>query len=121
MTTQMTHDHGAHEHLEHHRAEGHPGHHGAALGERNIAQGTIKSIGATSFALTTTEGELTVVTSADTNFHGLSRRQGREAGYQDPAAINTFAALKVGQRVGVIGARQDDTTLLAKRVHSFEP
>ena len=105
----MTHDHGQH------------GHQGAPAGGRDVAQGTITSIGGTSFVLATEEGELTVATSADTNFHGLSRRRAREAGYQDPTAINTFAALRVGQRVGVMGERQDDATLLATRAHGFEP
>jgi hypothetical protein len=35
--------------------------------------------------------------------------------------VNTFAALRVGQRDGVMGERQDGATLLAKRVHGFEP
>ena len=109
-----------HGHREH-GAHGHPGRHGAAPGERTIAQGTITSISGTGFVLATEEGELTVIASANTNFHGLSRRRAREAGYQDPTAVNTFAALKVGQRVGVMGERRDDTTLLARRVHGFEP
>ena len=112
MVTRDHSDHGAH---------GHEGQHGAALGERNVAQGTIASVSGTGFVLATEEGELTVITGVDTNFHGLSRRRAREAGYQDPTAINTFAALRVGQRVGVMGERRDDTTLLAQRVHGFEP
>jgi hypothetical protein len=108
----MTHDHGQH---------GQHGHPGAPSGEGEVAQGTITAIGGTSFVLATEEGELTVATSAGTNFHGLSRRRAKEAGYQDPTAINTFAALRVGQRVGVMGERQEDATLLAARVHGFEP
>ena len=108
----MTHDHGQH---------GQHGHAGAPEGEPDAAQGTITSIGGTGFVLATAEGELTVATSANTNFHGLSRRRAREAGYQDPTAVNTFAALRVGQRVGVMGERQDDATLLATRVHGVEP
>jgi hypothetical protein len=108
----MTRDHSAH---------GHEGRHDAVPGERNVAQGAITSIGGTGFVLATEEGELTVVTGADTNFHGLSRRRAREAGYEDPTAINTLAALRVGQRVGVMGERRDDATLLARRVHGFEP
>jgi hypothetical protein len=108
MKTRDHSDHGAHGH-------------DAAPGERNVARGTITSIRGTGFVLATEEGELTVVTSADTNFHGLSRRRAREAGYDDPAAVNTFAALRVGQRVGVMGERRDDATLLARRVHGFEP
>jgi Domain of unknown function (DUF5666) len=95
--------------------------HGRAVEERTIAYGTIKSISGTTFVLTTNEGELTVTTSAATNYHGLSRRQAREAGYLEPAVINTFAALKVGQQVGVMGERQGDTTLFAQRVHILEP
>jgi hypothetical protein len=114
----MIHDHGQHGRRERH---GQHGHLGAPSGEYDVAQGTITSIGGTSFVLATEQGELTVATGADTNFHGLSRRRAREAGYQDPTAINTFAALRVGQRVGVMGERQDDATLLARRVHGFEP
>ena len=113
-----TRDHGAHGA---HGAHEHEGQHGAALGERNVAQGTITSVSGTGFVLATEAGEVTVVTDVDTHFHGLSRRRAREAGYQDPTAVNTFAALRVGQRVGVMGERRDDTTLLARRVHGFEP
>jgi hypothetical protein len=104
--------------------QGHQGHgpHGApgaqrapgvALEEGNVAQGTIKAISGATFVLTTEAGELTVTTSAATNFHGLPGRVVREAGYTKL----TLAALKVGQRVGVMGERQDDATLLARRVH----
>ena len=103
------HDHGRHEHE------------GAPEEGRDVAQGTITSVGGTGFVLATERGELTVTTSAATTFHGLSRRQAREAGYPDPTAINTFAALRVGQRVGVMGERRGDATLLARRVHGFEP
>jgi hypothetical protein len=112
MVTRDHSDHGAH---------GHKGQHGAALGERNVAQGTITSISGTGFVLATEEGELTVVTGVATNCHGLSPRRAREAGYQDPAAVNAFAALRVGQRVGVLGERPDGTALRAQRVHGFEP
>ena len=88
---------------------------GAAFGERDIANGTIKSISGTTFILTTKQGELTVTTSADTNYH--SPRQAKEAGYEDL----TFAVLRVGQRVALQGERQDDTTLFAKRVHIPKP
>jgi hypothetical protein len=88
---------------------------GSALGERNVAHGTIKAISGTTFILTTKQGELTVTTSADTNYH--SPRQAKEAGYEDLP----FAALRVGQRVAVQGERQDDTTLFAKRVHIPKP
>ena len=104
-----------------HGAHGHERLHDAAPGARDVAQGTITSIGGTGFVLATEQGALTVATGADTTFHGLSRRRAREAGYQDSAAINTFAALRVGQRVGVMGERQDDATLLARRVHGFAP
>jgi hypothetical protein len=103
---------------EQHGQHGHPQ---VPSSERDVAQGTITSIGGTSFVLATEQGELTVATGADTNFHGLSRRRAREAGHQDPTAINTFAALRVGQHVGVMGERQDDATLLARRVHGFAP
>ena len=95
---------GAHRHLR-----------GAAFGERDVANGTIKSISGTTFILTTKQGELSVTTSAVTNYH--SPRQAKEAGYEDL----TFVALRVGQRVAVQGERQDDTTLLAKRVHIPKP
>src|SRR5687768_2528016 len=97
--------------------------HGHAVGQRgvDVATGTITSISATAFVLATEQGELTVLPGADTNVHGLSRRQAREAGYEDPTAINTFAALKVGQRVAVMGERRPDATLLATRVHVVEP
>jgi hypothetical protein len=91
-------------------------HRGAAeLGERNAAHGTLKSIRGTTFVLVTTQGELTVTTSADTNYH--SPRLIKEAGGEHL----TFAALKLGQRVAVKGERQDDTTLFAKRVHIPKP
>lgn len=112
--------HPAQGHMGHRGHRGHRGHQRAAALGLTVAKGTIKSISGTSFVLTTKQGDLTVTTSADTNFHGLSRRQAREAreaGYQDLAIINTFAGLMDGQRVGVIGERQDDTTLLAKGVH----
>jgi Domain of unknown function (DUF5666) len=115
MTARGRSDHGSY------GAHGHEGQHGAAPGERDVAQGTITAIGGTGFVLATEEGALTVVTGAGTNFHGLSRRRAREAGYEDPAAVNTCAALRVGQRVGVMGERRDDATLLARRVHGFEP
>jgi hypothetical protein len=108
-----------------HRQEGHGGPHGQHGHERaaarglSAATGTITSIGERTFVLTTEAGELTVVAGDDTNFHGLSRREAREAGYEeaDVAVINTFAALKVGQEVGVIGERRDKSTLHAKGVH----
>jgi hypothetical protein len=87
----------------------------AELDERNAAHGTIKSISGTTFALATKQGELTVATSADTNYH--SPRLIREARGEHL----TFAALKVGQRVAVQGERQDDNTLVAKRVHIPKP
>jgi hypothetical protein len=87
----------------------------AQLGERNAAHGPIKSIMGTTFVLVTKQGELTVTTSADTNYH--SPRLIREAGGEHL----TFAALKLGQRVAVQGERQDDTTLFAKRVHIPKP
>jgi hypothetical protein len=111
----VTRDHGAH------GAHEHEGQHGAARGERNVAQGTITSVSGTGFVLATEEGELTVIASANTNFHGLSRRRAREAGYQDPTAINILAALRVGQRVGVMGERRDGTALLTQRVHGSKP
>jgi hypothetical protein len=109
-----TRDHGDH------GAHGHEGHHGAALGERNVAQGTIASVSGTGFVLATEEGDQTVITGVAATFHGLSRRA-REAGYQDPTAIYTLAALRVGQRVGLMGERRDGTALRAQRVHGFEP
>ena len=96
--------------------EDEPRHRSAAeLDERNAAYGTIKSISGTTFALATKQGELTITTSADTNYH--SPRLIREA----RAEHLTFAALKVGQRVAVQGERQDETTLFAKRVHIPKP
>ena len=112
MVTRDHSDHGAH---------GREGPHGVAPGERTVARGTIASVSGTGFVLATEEGELTVIASANTNFHGLSRRRAREAGYQDPTAINTLATLRVGQRVGVMGERRDGTALRAQRVHGFEP
>jgi uncharacterized protein DUF5666 len=91
-------------------------HRGAAeLGERNAAHGTIKSIRGTTFVLVTKQGELTVTTSADTNYH--SPRLIKEAGGEHL----TFAAMKLGQRVAVKGERQGDTRLFAKRVHIPKP
>jgi hypothetical protein len=91
-------------------------HRGAAeLGERNAAHGRIKSISGTTFILTTKQGELTAITSADTSYH--SPRQAKETGYEGL----TFADLKVSQRVAVQGERQDDTTLFARRVHIPKP
>jgi hypothetical protein len=95
--------------------------HGQAVSERDVASGTIKSMGGTSFVLATKDGDVTVITRDDTNFHGLSRRRAREAGYEDPTVVNTFAALRVGQHVGAMGERQADGTLLAERVHVSEP
>jgi hypothetical protein len=64
---------------------------------------------------------LTVTTDAGTNFHtpGVAK-EAKQAGYDGYADL-TFAALKVGQRVAVMGERQDDATLLAKRVHIPKP
>ena len=107
--------------------QGHPGAHGphgvhghqraASLG-LTAATGTITSIGEGIFVIASDQGEPTVATGADTNFHGLSRNEAREMGYPEDevAVINTFAGLKVGQQVGVIGKRQDDT-LVARGVH----
>jgi hypothetical protein len=106
---------GAHPH------QGHQGHPGAAELGLNAASGTIKSISGTTFVLATEHGDLTVTTTASTNFHGLSRRRAREAGYPDPTVVNTFAGLKVGQRVGVMGECPNDTMLVAKRVHVANP
>ena len=39
-----------------HGAHGYEGQHGAALGERNVAQGTITSISGTGFVLATGDG-----------------------------------------------------------------
>ena len=112
-------------HAGHPGHRGHHGHHGpaehaaaAALGCVRTA-GTIASIGGTTFVLATDGGELTVATDGETNFHGFSRREAREAGYSEAevVVINTFAALKVGQRVGVVGKRQDDGSVLARGVH----
>ena len=111
--------HAAHRAGRHEHAGGHV--HGREVDERNVASGTIKSIGDTTLVLATEEGDLTVITGAGTNFHGLSRRQAREAGYQDPTAINSFAALRIGQRVSVMGERPDEATLRATRVHVSEP
>ncbi len=85
-------------------------------GESGVARGTVASIGESSFVLTTGEGELTVTTGADTNFHGLPGRVLREAGHEK----NCFAALRVGQLVGVMGERLDGGRLLARRVHLSE-
>ena len=107
---------------------GHPGHHGphgpgghaasAALGLIR-ATGTVTSIGGSTFVLATDGGELSVTTDGDTNFHGLSRREAREAGHSEAEVevINTFAFLKAGRRVGVVGKRQDDGSVLARGVH----
>lgn len=105
----------------HGTAQGPGGMHGHAVGQRDVATGTITSISATALVLATEQGELTVLPGADTNVHGLSRRRAREFGYEDPTAINTFAALKVGQRVAVMGERRPDATLLATRVHVAKP
>ena len=91
-------------------------HRGAAeLGERNAAHGTIESIGGTTFVLVTKQGELTVTTSADTNYHSPRLIKEARGGHL------TFADLKVSQRVAVQGERQDDTTLFAQRVHIPKP
>ncbi len=93
--------------------EAHRHRRGAALGERNVASGTIASISGTTFVLTTAEGALTVTTSTD--YH--SARMTEDAGYEDLA----FDALTVGLRVAVQGERQDDSTLSATRVHIPKP
>ena len=87
----------------------------AAIREGSVTGGTIKSIGGTTFVLATKQGELTVITDAGTNFH--SSKGAKEAGFENLS----LAALKVGQRVGVQGERQDDTTLFAERVHIPNP
>jgi uncharacterized protein DUF5666 len=69
----------------------------------------------TTFVLDTKQSELTVTTSAGTNYH--SPRLIREAGGEHL----TFAVLKVGQRVAVQGERQDGATLFAQRVHIPKP
>jgi hypothetical protein len=110
--------HAAHDHRGH---RGHHGHHGTARGQGNGAYGTIKSIGGTAFVLATKEGEVTVATDVGTNYHtpGVAK-EAKLAGYDGYADL-TFAALKVGQRVAVMGERRDDATLLARRVHVPKP
>jgi hypothetical protein len=126
----MSNDHGAHgahastaAHGAHggHGAHDHRGHHGAARGERTGAHGTITAISGTAFVLATKEGEVVVATDAGTNFHtpGVAR-EAKCAGYAGYHDL-TFAALRVGQRVAVMGERQDDATLLARRVHIPKP
>ena len=90
-------------------------HRRAAAGERNVGNGTIASISGTTFVLTTKEGDLTVVTGPDTNFH--SPRRADEAS-TEPLA---FADLRVGQHIAVQGECRDDTTLVAARVHVPKP
>ena len=107
-------DHRGRPHRAPHGPEGHE--RAAALGLTR-AIGTIKSIIGTTLVLTTEHGAVTVATDAETNFHGLSRSRDREMGYRDVSDINTLEGLSVGQRVGVIGARRDDATLLARGVH----
>lgn len=111
----MTGNHGDLGDVGHLNEDAHRHRRAAVLGEHNVAHGTIKSISGTGFVLAAKQGELTVATDADTNYH--SARMAQEAGYEDL----TFAALKVGQRVAVQGERRDDTTLFAKRVHIPKP
>ena len=110
-----------HDHEQLGDAHDHRGMPGRAVRQGDVASGTITSIGAAAFVLATEQGELTVIPAADAKVHGLSRRRAREAGYEDPTAINTVAALKAGQRVAVMGERRPDATLLATRVHIAEP
>ncbi|MGH2350738.1 MAG: DUF5666 domain-containing protein [Chloroflexota bacterium] len=102
-----------------HGGHGAHGLHGAGGGQG--ATGTITSISGTTFGLATTAGEITVATNAGTNFHtpGVAK-EAKQAGYDGYRDL-TFAALKVGQRVAVQGERQDDTTLVAERVHIPKP
>src|SRR5688500_4470852 len=104
-----------------HGARGREGPHGVAPGERTVARGTIASVSGTGVVPATEEGELTVTPGVATSVPRLSRRRARAAGHQAPTAINTLAALRVGQRVGVMGERRDGTALRAQRVHGFEP
>ena len=107
--------HGAH--------AGHAGHagHGLHGGGGEGATGTIKSISGASFVVATKQGEVTVTTDADTNFHtpGVSP-EAKRAGYDGYHEL-TFSALRVGQRVGVMGERRDNGTLHAQRVHLPKP
>ncbi|HXI18567.1 MAG TPA: hypothetical protein VNM48_19555, partial [Chloroflexota bacterium] len=76
------------------------------------------------FVLTTKQGELTVTTSAGTNFHSPSRavKTGVAAEESEVGREKlTFATLKVGQRVAVQGERPNNTMLLATRVHIPKP
>ena len=117
-------DHGQHAH--HGHGAGHAGHshgrvHGRAVEERNVAHGTITSITGAGFVLATKEDELTVTIDAGTTYHtpGVATAA-KQAGYDGYADL-TYAALKVGQGVAVMGERQDDATLLARRVHIPKP
>ncbi len=123
-------DHGAHaSHPAHGTHEGHGDHgshgahglHGHDDGGGQGATGTITSISGSTFVVTTKEGDVTVATDAGTNFHtpGVARAA-KEAGYDGYHEL-TFATLKVGQRVGVMGERRDDGTLVAQRVHLPKP
>jgi hypothetical protein len=115
----------SHAHHAHHGAHasnpihGAHGLHGADGGQG--ATGTIRSISGTSFVVATKQGDVTVATDAATNFHtpGVARAA-KQAGYDGYHDL-IFAALEVGQRVGVMGDRLDDATLLARRVHLPKP
>src|SRR6266542_3148555 len=115
-------DHGAHASNPAHGAHGgYGGHAGHGTGGGQGATGTITSISGGTFVVTTKEGDVTVATDAATNYHtpGVARAA-KEAGYDGYHDL-TFAALKVGQRVGVMGERRDDGTLVAQRVHLPKP
>ena len=79
------------------------------------------SIDGTTFVLATQQGEVSVATDADTNFHtpGVSD-EAKQAGYDGYAQLS-FGALKVGQRVAIMGDRLANGILLAKRVHIPKP
>ena len=118
---------GAHASHPAHGAHGGDGAHGGhgALGLHGGGgqgtTGTITSISGTTFVVATKQGDVTVATDAETNFHtpGVAR-EAKQAGYDGYHEL-TFAALKVGQRVGVMGERRSDGTLVAKRVHLPKP
>src|SRR5437867_8089483 len=116
MEAIMTGDHTHHAAHTSNPARGAHGRHGG-----HGATGTITSISGSTFVVATKQGDVTVATDAATNFHtpGVARAA-KQAGYDGYHDL-TFAALKVGQRVGVMGERLDDATLLAERVHLPTP
>ncbi len=114
--------HGGHPaHHDHRAYAAHRLHGGGGQGATGTIAGTIKALGRNSFVLVSKQGAVAVTTNASTNFHtpGIAQAAKR-AGYHGYHEL-AFTALKVGQRVGVMGEWQDDGMLVAWRVHISKP